>query len=201
MTRDVVTCAPDDAITSLMERMTTGKFRHMPVVDGGQLVGIVSIGDIVKHRVERWSANPKRCATTSRPPSRLAGALRPELAACDSAAIVSSISSMLFSAACDAELDGVGGAMEVEPADRADFRRDQNVRGIAGHARARDPVLHDVERLDHDGRNAGPVAAAEHGAQQRMTAGQQVREAAASDGGCPAGASGLHRLHWSRDWR
>src|ERR1044072_1557981 len=51
MTRDVVTCAPDDKITSLMERMTTGKFRHLPVVDRGELVGIVSIGDIVKTRV------------------------------------------------------------------------------------------------------------------------------------------------------
>jgi CBS domain-containing protein len=35
-----------------MERMTVGKFRHMPVVDQGRLVGIVSIGDIVKHRVQ-----------------------------------------------------------------------------------------------------------------------------------------------------
>lgn len=52
MTRDVVTCASDDAINSLMERMTTGKFRHIPVVDGGRLVGIVSIGDIVKRRVD-----------------------------------------------------------------------------------------------------------------------------------------------------
>jgi len=52
MTRDVVTCAPDDEITSLMERMTTGKFRHLPVVDRGELVGIVSIGDIVKTRVD-----------------------------------------------------------------------------------------------------------------------------------------------------
>lgn len=52
MTREVVTCASDDAISSLMERMTTGKFRHMPVVDGGQLVGVVSIGDIVKRRVD-----------------------------------------------------------------------------------------------------------------------------------------------------
>jgi CBS domain-containing protein len=34
-----------------MERMTAGKFRHMPVVDQGRLVGVVSIGDIVKHRV------------------------------------------------------------------------------------------------------------------------------------------------------
>ena len=37
--------------SSIMERMTAGKFRHLPVVDRGRLVGIVSIGDIVKHRV------------------------------------------------------------------------------------------------------------------------------------------------------
>jgi CBS domain-containing protein len=52
MTRDVVTCAPTDAIHLLMGRMTTGKFRHVPVVDRGKLVGIVSIGDIVKRRVD-----------------------------------------------------------------------------------------------------------------------------------------------------
>jgi CBS domain-containing protein len=52
MTREVATCEPDDEITSLMERMTDGKFRHMPVVKGGKLAGIVSIGDIVKQRVD-----------------------------------------------------------------------------------------------------------------------------------------------------
>ena len=51
MTREVATCAPDDAIASIMERMTNGKFRHMPVVAGGRLAGIVSIGDIVKQRL------------------------------------------------------------------------------------------------------------------------------------------------------
>lgn len=52
MTREVATCGPDDEINSLMERMTDGKFRHMPVVKGGKLAGIVSIGDIVKQRVD-----------------------------------------------------------------------------------------------------------------------------------------------------
>jgi predicted transcriptional regulator len=36
-----------------MERMTQGKFRHMPVVEDGRLVGLVSIGDVVKHRLEQ----------------------------------------------------------------------------------------------------------------------------------------------------
>ena len=52
MTRDVKTCSEDDTIESLMGRMTTGKFRHMPVEEQGKLVGIVSIGDVVKSRVE-----------------------------------------------------------------------------------------------------------------------------------------------------
>jgi len=52
MTRDVKTCSEDDTIESLMGRMTTGKFRHMPVVEQGKLVGIVSIGDVVKNRVD-----------------------------------------------------------------------------------------------------------------------------------------------------
>jgi CBS domain-containing protein len=52
MTRDVKTCSEDDTIEDLMGRMTTGKFRHMPVVEQGKLIGIVSIGDVVKNRVE-----------------------------------------------------------------------------------------------------------------------------------------------------
>ena len=59
MTRKVSTCTEAETIASLMERMTEGKFRHMPVVDQGQLVGIISIGDVVKyrlHEMERDSA-------------------------------------------------------------------------------------------------------------------------------------------------
>ena len=52
MTRRVETCGEGETVANLMERMTAGKFRHMPVVDQGRLVGLVSIGDIVKHRVQ-----------------------------------------------------------------------------------------------------------------------------------------------------
>ncbi len=51
MTRKVTTCSMGDTVSELMERMTEGKFRHMPVTDQGRLVGIVSIGDVVKWRV------------------------------------------------------------------------------------------------------------------------------------------------------
>jgi CBS domain-containing protein len=51
MTRGVETCGEDESCASIMERMTAGKFRHMPVVRGGKLTGLVSIGDVVKHRV------------------------------------------------------------------------------------------------------------------------------------------------------
>jgi CBS domain-containing protein len=51
MTRNVETCGEDDTIASIMEKMTAGKFRHMPVVTKGELVGLVSIGDVVKQRV------------------------------------------------------------------------------------------------------------------------------------------------------
>ena len=51
MTRKVVTCNENETVASIMERMTAGKFRHVPVVDQGRLMGLVSIGDIVKHRV------------------------------------------------------------------------------------------------------------------------------------------------------
>ena len=52
MTRKVSTCTESETIASLMERMTEGKFRHLPVVDQGRLVGIISIGDVVKHRLQ-----------------------------------------------------------------------------------------------------------------------------------------------------
>src|SRR6516164_1780745 len=52
MTRKVSTCTESETIASLMERMTEGKFRHLPVVDQGRLVGIISIGDVVKDRLQ-----------------------------------------------------------------------------------------------------------------------------------------------------
>jgi CBS domain-containing protein len=52
MTRKVMICNPADTISSVMGRMTEGKFRHLPVVEQGRLTGIVSIGDVVKHRLQ-----------------------------------------------------------------------------------------------------------------------------------------------------
>jgi CBS domain-containing protein len=51
MTRKVVTCSQTETVGTIMERMTTGKFRHVPVVEQDQVVGIISIGDVVKHRL------------------------------------------------------------------------------------------------------------------------------------------------------
>lgn len=56
MTTKVVTCTGAAAINDVMEMITQGKFRHVPVVEGGRLVGIVSIGDIVKHRLAEIEA-------------------------------------------------------------------------------------------------------------------------------------------------
>lgn len=52
MTRNVGTCTEDDTCASIMEQMTAGKFRHLPVVSKGELIGLISIGDVVKQRVE-----------------------------------------------------------------------------------------------------------------------------------------------------
>ncbi len=52
MTRKVMTCSASDTISSVMEQMTTGRFRHVPVVEQGRLTGIISIGDVVKHRLQ-----------------------------------------------------------------------------------------------------------------------------------------------------
>ncbi len=52
MTHEVSTCSLDDDVPSLMRTMTDQRIRHLPVVESGSLVGIVSIGDVVRHRVE-----------------------------------------------------------------------------------------------------------------------------------------------------
>lgn len=52
MTSDVVSCTGEDTVDDLMSLMTERRIRHVPVVDDGALVGIVSIGDLVKHRID-----------------------------------------------------------------------------------------------------------------------------------------------------
>ncbi len=54
MTRKVISCKPTDTVGSLMEMMTSGKFRHLPVVEGDKIVGLISIGDVVKWRVREF---------------------------------------------------------------------------------------------------------------------------------------------------
>jgi len=51
MTRKVVTCSRADTIGAIMDLMTAGKFRHVPVVEQERVIGLISIGDVVKHRV------------------------------------------------------------------------------------------------------------------------------------------------------
>ena len=54
MTRKVVSCRQSDTVAAIMEMMTLGKFRHLPVVEDGKVVGLISIGDIVKWRVQEY---------------------------------------------------------------------------------------------------------------------------------------------------
>lgn len=54
MTRKVINCRPSDTVAGLMEVMTSGKFRHLPVMENDRLVGLVSIGDVVKLRVQEY---------------------------------------------------------------------------------------------------------------------------------------------------
>ena len=51
MTRDVITCTSAQDLRGAMEVMTKNRIRHLPVVDGGQLSGLISIGDLVKYRI------------------------------------------------------------------------------------------------------------------------------------------------------
>lgn len=52
MTTEVITCGPGTGVSELMEQMTKFRIRHIPVVEDGELVGIVSIGDVVKRKIE-----------------------------------------------------------------------------------------------------------------------------------------------------
>ncbi len=52
MIRDVLTCTPGDSVKDVMQTMTTRRVRHLPVVDKGKMVGVVSIGDVVKNRLQ-----------------------------------------------------------------------------------------------------------------------------------------------------
>lgn len=53
MTRDVLTCSPADSVDDIMGIMTARRVRHLPVIEDGKLIGIVSIGDVVKYRLEQ----------------------------------------------------------------------------------------------------------------------------------------------------
>ena len=52
MIRDVLTCAPGDSVKDVMQTMTSRRVRHLPVVEKGKMVGVVSIGDVVKDRLQ-----------------------------------------------------------------------------------------------------------------------------------------------------
>lgn len=56
MTRKVVSCGPGETVGALMEVMTNGKFRHLPVLEDGKIIGLISIGDVVKWRVGEYEA-------------------------------------------------------------------------------------------------------------------------------------------------
>jgi CBS domain-containing protein len=56
MTRKVVSCKQADTVAAIMEMMTSGKFRHLPVIEDDRVVGLISIGDIVKWRVGEYEA-------------------------------------------------------------------------------------------------------------------------------------------------
>lgn len=56
MTRDVVFAEPDESVNALLSRMTDRRLRHLPVCEGDRLIGIVSIGDLVKHKISEVEA-------------------------------------------------------------------------------------------------------------------------------------------------
>ncbi|MEE9315377.1 MAG: CBS domain-containing protein [Rhizobiaceae bacterium] len=53
MTKNIISCDESDSINQAMEKMTQGRFRHLPIMKNGKLVGIISIGDVVKRKIEQ----------------------------------------------------------------------------------------------------------------------------------------------------
>jgi CBS domain-containing protein len=62
MTRNLITCVPSDSADSVLEKMTAGRFRHMPVMDDGNMVGIISIGDVVAARISELAMEKEALA-------------------------------------------------------------------------------------------------------------------------------------------
>lgn len=63
MTEKVMSCSPPESAHSVMERMTAGRFRHMPVLEDGKMVGLLSIGDVVKARILEVEEENSQLAT------------------------------------------------------------------------------------------------------------------------------------------
>ncbi len=55
MTQRVITCTPEDSVTRISRLMTENRIRHLPVVEGARLAGVISVGDVVKNRLEEMS--------------------------------------------------------------------------------------------------------------------------------------------------
>lgn len=55
MTAELITCTRDDKADEVLQKMTDGRFRHMPVLEGGQMVGLITLGDVVKARLAELS--------------------------------------------------------------------------------------------------------------------------------------------------
>ncbi len=66
MTRNVMTCTPDDSAASILERMSAGRFRHMPVMEGDTVISLVSIGDMVKAKIEELEQDNEAMETMIR---------------------------------------------------------------------------------------------------------------------------------------
>ena len=63
MTSSVVTCSKGDTTNAVMAKMTEGRFRHVPVIEGGRLAGLISIGDVVKEKIAQAEADAEMMRT------------------------------------------------------------------------------------------------------------------------------------------
>ena len=157
MTRKVVTCTGDETVSDIMERMTAAPLPSSP---GGRA------GQTGRHHLDRRRGEAPRRGDRGRVRTRCAITSQRHKAARSIAARrrLRRSTSMRAFGGFRAERDRLLRAVELEHADLAELRVDQDVRRIAGEPRTRDAVLHHVEGFHHHGGDAGTLRGAEEAA-------------------------------------
>ena len=150
MTSGSVTATAETSVAEAMSHMTSGRFRHIPVMQGDEVDGLVSIGDLVKHRLSEMESENKALLEyiTARLSRRSYGARCG--GRCRGVVEEFREIGQGLLGRVSAECDEFRRAVELEQPEPSDLDVDGQVGRISRQARARDPILCDVEGVDQD---------------------------------------------------